>query len=223
VASKVFISYRREDSAPYAGRIQDRLEREFGRDGLFMDVDSIPLGMNFAKLLSEEVAKCGVLLVVIGPHWLDARDENGTRRLESPTDVVRIEIAAALEREIPVIPILVDNARIPKADQLPSDVRELAWRNGLNVRHDSFRTDMDKLIYGLKAQISAQDSEKTEAPLQKTAESALPPANMSQREPTEAELSLAQSSKAGTDRPDPTVFRDAPFAAVRELFDKGVS
>ena len=95
MAAKVFISYRRDDSAGQAGRIQDRLEREFGRDLLFMDVDAIPLGMNFVKVLHEEVAKCGVLLAVIGPNWLELRDEAGNRRLDNPNDFVRIEIAAS--------------------------------------------------------------------------------------------------------------------------------
>jgi hypothetical protein len=150
ISAKVFLCYRRDDSAGYAGRVQDRLEREFGRDLLFMDVDAIPLGVNFSKVLREEVAKCGVLLAVIGPNWLDARGEEGTRRLDDPNDFVRIEIAAALQRDIPVIPILLDGARVPKADQLPKDLEELALRNALNVRHDSFHSDMDKLIRGLK-------------------------------------------------------------------------
>jgi TIR domain len=128
----------------------DRLGREFGRDLLFMDVDAIALGTNFSKVLHEEVAKCGVLLAVIGPNWPDARDEHGNRRLDDPNDFVRIEIAAALQRDIPVIPILLDGARIPKADQLPDDLKELASRNGLDVRHASFHTDMDRLIRGLK-------------------------------------------------------------------------
>src|SRR5262245_48612623 len=153
MAAKVFISYRRDDSAGYAGRVRDRLERELGRDLLFMDVDAIPLGTNFSKVLHEEVAKCGVLLAVIGPNWSDVRDEHGNRRLDDPNDFVRIEIAAALQRDIPVIPILLDGASIPKADQLPSDLRELASRNGLDVRHASFHTDMDRLILGLKEQL----------------------------------------------------------------------
>src|SRR5712672_363266 len=101
MSAKVFISYRREDSAGYAGRVHDRLAREFGRDLLFMDVDGIPLGRNFAKVLQEEVAKCSVLLAVIGREWLDARAEDGLRRLDSPNDFVRVEIAAALQRDIP--------------------------------------------------------------------------------------------------------------------------
>src|SRR5215831_6181916 len=150
MAAKVFISYRRDDSAGYAGRVRDRLERELGRDLLFMDVDAIPLGTNFSKVLHEEVAKCGVLLAVIGPDWSDARDEHGNRRLDDPNDFVRIEIAAALQRNIPVIPVLLKGARIPKADELPADLKELALRNGMEIRHASFQDDMNRLIRGLK-------------------------------------------------------------------------
>jgi hypothetical protein len=150
MAAKVFISYRRDDSAGHAGRVHDRLVAEFGRDLLFMDVDAIPLGVNFIKVLRGEVAKCDVLLAVIGPHWLNARNEEGERRLDSPNDFVRIEIATALQRDIPVIPILLDGARIPQTDQLPEDLQELALRNGLDVRHASFHRDMDKLIRSLK-------------------------------------------------------------------------
>jgi hypothetical protein len=131
MAAKVFISYRREDSAGHAGRVHDRLEREFGHDLLFMDVDSIPLGANFIKVLRDEVGKCDVLLAVIGHHWLDARDKNGERRLDDPNDFVRIEIATALQRDIPVIPVLLDGAKIPAADQLPKDLeRHVSLRYG---------------------------------------------------------------------------------------------
>ena len=150
MAAKVFISYRRVDSAGYSGRVMDRLDRELGRDLVFMDVDAIPLGTNFSKVLHEEVAKCGVLLAVIGPNWLDARDEHGSRRLDNSNDFVRIEIAAALQRSIPVIPLLLDGARIPKADELPEDLKELALRNGMEIRHASFQDDMNRLIRGLK-------------------------------------------------------------------------
>src|SRR5262245_57507900 len=101
MAAKIFICYRRDDSAGHAGRVQDRLASEFGRDLLFMDVDAIPLGMNFVKVLREEVARCGVLLAVMGPKWFEAREDDGTRRLDNPRDPVRIEIATALQRDIP--------------------------------------------------------------------------------------------------------------------------
>ena len=148
--AKVFICYRRNDAGHAAGRVHDRLEQELGRDLLFMDVDAIPLGADFTKILREEVAKCDVLLAVIGANWLDVRDERGNRRLDESDDFVRIEIATALQRDIPVIPILLDGARIPKADQLPSDLQELTRRNGLDVRHASFHSDVDKLIRRLK-------------------------------------------------------------------------
>ena len=153
MAAKVFISYRRDDSAGHAGRVRDRLERELGHNLLFMDVDAIPLGTNFSKVLHEEVAKCGVLLAVIGPNWSDARDGEGKRRLDDPNDFVRIEVAAALHRDIPVIPILLDGSKIPKASELPDDLKELAIRNGLDVRHASFHQDMDRLIGALKKQL----------------------------------------------------------------------
>jgi formylglycine-generating enzyme required for sulfatase activity len=148
--SKVFISYRRDDSAGYAGRVHDRLEREFGADLLFMDVDAIPLGRDFTKVLRDEVAKCDVLLALIGPNWLNVRDKQGNRRLDNPADFLRIEIATALQRDIPVIPILLDGARMPRANQLPKDLEELSKRHGLAIHHASFRSDMDNLIRGLK-------------------------------------------------------------------------
>jgi hypothetical protein len=162
MTNKVFLCYRRDDSAPYAGRIEDRLARELGRDVVFIDVDNIPLGMNFVGVLQEEVAKCEVLLALIGPKWLDARDESGTRRrLDDPNDFVRIEIGTALQRNIPVIPILLDGARIPKPDQLPKVLEELALRNGLNVRHDSFHNDLDRLIPALEKHLERSESAKS--------------------------------------------------------------
>jgi hypothetical protein len=150
---KVFISYRRQDSAAYAGRVRDRLEREFGRDLLFLDVDTIPLGTNFSEVLHEEVAECGVLLAIIGPNWLNAHGEGRSCRLDDPKDFVRSEIAAALQRKIRVIPVLHDGASIPKVEQLPEDIKELAFRNGLEIRHPSFQDDMSRLIRELKDQV----------------------------------------------------------------------
>jgi hypothetical protein len=155
---KVFISYRRDDSAGHAGRVHDRLQHEFGTDLLFMDVEAIPLGVNFRTVLGEEVAKCAVLLAIIGRAWLGARDEKGKRRLENPDDFVRIEIGTALKRGIPVIPVLLEGTRIPKADELPNDLKELALRNGLDVRHASFPQDMERLICALQDKRSSQGS-----------------------------------------------------------------
>jgi hypothetical protein len=152
--SSVFLCYRREDSGGFAGRIQDQLVRDLGADVLFMDVDNIPLGSNFVKVLRDEVAKCDVLLAVIGQNWLDSRDERGGRRLDNPHDFVRIEIETALKRDIPVVPILLDGVRVPKADDLPEELGELSLRNGIDVRLASFHSDVSRLIEGLKKQLN---------------------------------------------------------------------
>jgi hypothetical protein len=169
ISGKVFISYRRSDSAAYAGRVWDRLERDLGRDFLFMDVDAIPLGANFPTVLHEEVAKCSVLLAVIGPNWLLV-DEHGNRRLDDPNDWMRVEIAAALQRNIPVIPILLDGAKIPRADQLPEDLKELASRQGMHILHASFHDDMNRLVRELKGHLDQAGSsdEQTAADAQQS-------------------------------------------------------
>jgi hypothetical protein len=100
-------------------------------------------------------------LALIGPNWLNVRDEAGNRRLDNPRDYLRIEIATALERDIHVIPILLEGARMPKADQLPKELEELSARNGLDIRHASFHSDMDKLIRGLKKETTTWPSDPT--------------------------------------------------------------
>jgi hypothetical protein len=151
---KIFLSYRREDSAAAAGRLGDRLTLEF-EGAVFMDVDGIPLGTDFVKRLRAEVAGCDILLAVIGPRWLNVADGDGRPRLDNPNDFVRVEIATALQRDIPVIPILLDGTKIPRPDQLPSDLQDLPFRNGLDVRQGSFHSDVGRLIRELKGTGSA--------------------------------------------------------------------
>jgi len=100
----IAISYRREDSAPIPGRIYDRLQAVFGRDRVFMDLDSIPFGVDFRTHISESLSRCDTLLVVLGPHWLGV-SADGSRRIDDPTDFVRLEVAQALARDIRVIPL----------------------------------------------------------------------------------------------------------------------
>jgi hypothetical protein len=145
MAGKIFINYRRDDSAGTAGRLHDRLAQMFGRNNLFMDVDHIPAGVDFTEYLHNQVAACDVFLAVIGPDWLDAKDDSGHRRFDNPDDFVTIEIAAALARNIRVIPVLVDGARTPKADKLPDSIRPLVRRNAVEVRNTHFGRDAEAL------------------------------------------------------------------------------
>lgn len=151
---KIFISYRRADSRKDAGRIYDRLVEAFGKDNIFKDIDSIPMGSDFRGKIREAVAQCEVQLAIIGSQWLDIKDEQYKRRLDNPGDFVRIEIESALQRDgCLVIPILVDNAPMPQADDLPPDLRELAFKNATVVRDDpDFHSDVSKIIRALKGQ-----------------------------------------------------------------------
>jgi membrane-associated protease RseP (regulator of RpoE activity) len=146
MAGKIFINYRRDDSSGMAGRLHDRLANTFGRAKLFMDVDHIPVGTDFVAHLNRQVAECDVILVVIGPNWLGVKDDSGRRRLDDPDDFVAIEIAAALTRDIRVIPVLVDGAPMPKASELPDSLKPLARRHAVDVRHAHFGHDADALV-----------------------------------------------------------------------------
>jgi TIR domain len=150
-AGNIFISYRRDDSADVTGRIFDRLVQHFGRESIFKDVDSIPFGVDFRVHLRQMVEQCSTVLVIVGDRWLTVVDETGQRRIEDMGDFVRIEIEAALKRGIPVIPLLVKGAVMPRENDLPADLKEFAYRNGTAIRHDpDFHPDMDRLINSLE-------------------------------------------------------------------------
>lgn len=133
--TKIFLSYRREDSADIAGRIFDHLERRFGRDRLFLDVDAISYGDDFRHRIDEALNQTGVLLAIIGDRWLDAGDRAAaSRRIDNPEDYVSVEISSALERGITVVPVLVGEAQMPSAADLPARLAELSYRNAAEVR-----------------------------------------------------------------------------------------
>ena len=146
----IFVSYRRSDSQGEAGRLFDDLVKHFGEHMVFMDVVGIEAGRDFRKAIEESVAQCGALLVVMGPTWLNAKDENGARRLDDPADFVRIETASALRRDIPVIPVLVRAAEMPRAEQLPEIIRDLAYRNCIELTHARWRSDIQLLVEALR-------------------------------------------------------------------------
>jgi hypothetical protein len=145
----VFICYRREDAAGFAGRIYDRLKNGLGRESVFIDVDNIPAGRDFVEVLTERVGRCDALVALIGRNWLASADKNNRRRLDDPNDFVRIEIEAALERNVPVIPVLVDGAVMPQADDLPQPLKKLARRQGIEISHNRFDSDAERLTDAL--------------------------------------------------------------------------
>jgi class 3 adenylate cyclase len=146
---KLFISYRREDTLPIAGRVDDRLKMAYGRASVFRDIDTIPPGVDFRQHLIDAVSQCNVVLVLIGSRWLDV-SHGGQRRLDNPGDFVRIEIEAALARDIPVVPVLVDGAVMPREQDLPPSLGALAYRNAVKVDSGvDFHHHMDRLTRGL--------------------------------------------------------------------------
>jgi tetratricopeptide (TPR) repeat protein len=156
--AKIFISYRRDDSAGTAGRLHDRLAQTFGKTNLFIDVDNMPAGVDFVEYLGTQVANCEIFLCAVGPNWLNARDEEGRRRLDQPDDYVRIEIAEALKRDIPVIPVLVDGARVPKARELPDSIALLTRRQAVEVRNSQFGRDADSLTQKIREVLKGKRS-----------------------------------------------------------------
>lgn len=146
----IFLNYRREDSEGVAGRLYDRLIRHFGDEQVFMDVNNIPLGIPFPEYIKEKVADCAAVLVIIGPRWVNC-SAAGRRRLDNPDDFVRIEIAMALsDADTCVIPILVKGAVMPREDELPDDLKPLAFRQSLELTNARWKFDTKKLLAALE-------------------------------------------------------------------------
>lgn len=149
MAHAIFISYRRDDTEGEAGRLFDDLTRAFGSDAVFMDVAGIDPGTDFRKAIDDNVSCCGVLLAVIGPTWATITGEDGQRRLDNENDYVRLEIASALKRNIAVIPVLVHDAHMPHSPQLPDNLKDLAYRNSVEITHARWNSDVQLLIKAL--------------------------------------------------------------------------
>jgi TPR repeat protein len=139
----------REDSAGFARLIYDRLTHKLGHESVFFDVDNIAPGLDFVDILSERVGKCDALIAVIGKTWVSSAYVHDQRRLDDPNDFVRIEIEAALERKIRVIPVLVDGAPMPRLDDLPDSLKKFTRRQGIEVSHSRFDSDVDRLTRAL--------------------------------------------------------------------------
>ena len=170
----IFISYRRDDSEGEAGRLFDDLVRSFGEDSVFMDVSGINPGMDFRKAIDDNVAACGVLLAIIGPAWCSVKNSTGERRLDDPNDFVRLEIASALARKIAVIPVLVHEAKMPRPEELPDNLKDLAYRNSVEITHTRWNSDVQLLTNALSAYVAPTAPADTK-PVHATVAVQLPP------------------------------------------------
>ena len=192
VTGRIFISYRRGDDQAAAGRLYDRLLQHFDREQLFMDVDAIEPGVDFVKSLDEQVAACIAFLAVIGPRWLNARNNDGNLRLDNPTDYVRVEIESALKRDVRVIPVLVDGASMPQPSDLPSSLQAFARRNAVEIAHHRFVADCDDLARNIKRALGVATTPSP--PVQRFVSSSAPSEEVSVRSPAPQERVSAKPS-----------------------------
>jgi hypothetical protein len=160
MTSGIFISYRRSDSKAEARSICQRLEKSFGKRKVFIDVDSIRPGEDFQSVLNNDLEKCNIMVVVIGPRWLELMRSSPPTDSETNHDYVHLEVASALERKLLIFPILVDGATMPEAKDLPDALKPLAFRQAFSVRHESFPRDMLELEQELRRSVSTRGTWK---------------------------------------------------------------
>lgn len=157
---RIFISYRRDDSAGFARAIYDQLVQRFSRERVFMDVDAIEPGVPFDEATQRAVGQSEILLALIGRRWMEPQAGAGPR-LNDPDDFVRIEIAAALSRNIRVIPVLLDGTSMPAEEALPEPLRALARRNAVEIRHSRFASDMERLVEAIRTTLGETGASRT--------------------------------------------------------------
>ena len=150
MAGKIFINYRRDDSASHALAVAGYLENKFGKRNIFIDIDRLRAGLKFRTVLEDKLGQCKVMLAIIGPNWVDARD-GGSRRIDNPEDWVRLEIERALARKIPVIPVLVAGATLPSKSDLPPSLQPLLKHQGATLTTNGFRYEMAGLARDVAA------------------------------------------------------------------------
>lgn len=159
MSDRIFISYRRSDTSGYSGRLFDRLSAAFGRDRVFMDIEAIEPGSDFVDTIDKAVGSCGALVAVIGKRWLEATDDQGRRRLDNPNDFIRVEIASALKRDVRIVPLLVNDAVMPQADDLPEDMAPLCRLQALELSDIRWDYDVGRLIDFLDRHLEAGRSQ----------------------------------------------------------------
>jgi hypothetical protein len=154
--SDIFLSYRRQDTSSATGRLADRLEQYFGEQRVFRDYDSIVAGADFAATIDRAIGVSTVVLAIVGPGWVDARDQQGRRRLDDAGDFVRLEIESALRAELPVIPVLVEGAKMPPAAALPPSLEAFSRCQAVELTESRWRDDADRLIASLQSQFAIE-------------------------------------------------------------------
>lgn len=158
--TQIFLSYRRADSDVIVGRIRDRLAQAYGNKSIFVDIDNIPFGVDFRSHVKEILLRGDLMVAVIGPNWI-GRDEHGRSRLDDDTDPVRLELEAALERKLPIIPVLVHGATMPKASDLPPSLRDFAFYNAANVDSGrDFHPHLDRLINSIRPRLKKRPRQR---------------------------------------------------------------
>jgi hypothetical protein len=150
VQARAFISYRREDAPGHAGRLYDRLQQEFGAENVFIDVDTLLPGDDFVDAIGETLSQCSQMIALIGPRWLTATDDHGRARLDDESDFVRVEIQTALERRIRTVPVLVERAAMPQAQQLHESLRPLTRRQAIELSDTRWASDVGALVERIK-------------------------------------------------------------------------
>ncbi|MDQ6622994.1 MAG: toll/interleukin-1 receptor domain-containing protein, partial [Verrucomicrobiota bacterium] len=214
--TRIFISYRRHDSGYAAASLRDTLRDRFGHESVFFDLDNIPFGVDFREYIGNAVGQCHVLLVLIGDDWTKATDREGKRRLDDPADYVRIEIESALKRDIPVIPVLVEEALMPAAEDLPESIRPLVYRNAAELRAGrDMDSQRERLMDGLESIFAAKSPAPKEEPAihEKAAEPEPPRARARRRSPRTAEVKTPAAVP-------PAIAERAAFEAeVRKAFE----
>jgi hypothetical protein len=207
---RIFISYRREETAYPAGWLYDRLAHRFADGQVFKDVDSIELGDDFVEVISSAVGSCDVLLALIGDRWLTITDEDGQRRLDDPNDFVRLEIEAALTRNVRVIPILVEGARMPRAAELPPSLARLVRRQALELNPARFDFDTGRLLKVLDKTLAEVRTTQQDAALTKAPAEAAPGSSTTEVEPEPQQQEQPERTPTPSIPPTP-----APPAATR--------
>ena len=207
MTTKLFINYRREDTRHAAGRLYDRLIQHFGEDQVFMDIDQIEPGEDFVEVINRKVGSCDVAIVAIGAHWLG---KSGKRRLDNEEDFVRMEIVAALQRNIRVIPVLIDGARMPQKQDLPEALAPLTRRHAIDLSEMHFHADVSRLIAAIEKPFAAAEKK-----VELSARPAAPPLEAAAVRPPEPE-SKALSQPVQSTKP-------AEAAEPKEINDDTVS